>query len=194
MTTILILDDNQSLLARLSKNITKFNVITATTIEKALETLKTQDVSFIAVDYDLGNAKTGDMLYDLLFKSGKSIPAIVFSSNDLSDPSQSYLIKQGFSKILSKVDEEVESVSDLIEKAAQEILNDCKARCWQVEKKTEYMKVGNHPIPFDRQVKTIDEWIKLMRECKFSLEQEKELRNLIAEHCKIYDNSMGNIP
>jgi len=188
---ILILDDNEVLLKRLSKNISEYTVIASKTIEEAFDALKREDVSFIAVDYDLGHSKTGDILYDLLFKSGKTIPAIVFSGKELTDESQVYLKQKGFSKILSKVDDEEESLSDLIVKAAKEILDSCIERTFHVEMKSKILGVGNHPIAFGKYVKTIDEWIEALKNCEIQKEQEKDLKERIIEHCNIYDTHQG---
>lgn len=179
---ILVLDDNEKLLTRLTENITEFEVVTSRNIDEALRILKTQVISFIAVDYDLGNDKTGDMLYVLLFRSGKSIPAIVFSANDLSEGTKKYLDGKGFSKVLSKIDEQG-ILSDLLVQAAKEILANCAARVYQVRKAIEAINVGDSPLLFNNQVKTIYEWIKQLEECKHSEIEEKQLKELIVKHC-----------
>lgn len=188
---ILILDDNAALLKRLSENISDFDVLTSQTIEDAIAILKTTDISFIAVDYDLGNAKTGDILYDLLFEGGKTVPAIVFSGKELSDDSISYLQKKGFSKILSKVDDQEESISVLITKAAKDIMGNCKERAFHVEMKVSALGVGDHPIAFGIHVKIIDEWIEDLKNCEIQEDQENALKELIIEHCNIYDIRQG---
>jgi len=179
---ILILDDNEKLLGRLETNITKFEVIPSQDLDDAINKLKTHDIAFIAVDYDLGSEKTGDILYEMLFESGKSIPAMVFSGKDLSAGTQRYLDKKGFSKIISKVDEKG-TVSELIEESAEKILEDCKARVYHVQKKVEFIGNGDHPLQYNNNVKTIDEWIESMAKCNHSDDEEKELKELIIKHC-----------
>jgi response regulator RpfG family c-di-GMP phosphodiesterase len=178
---ILILDDNAALLKRLSENISGFNVFTAQTIDAAKDILKVEDISIIAVDYDLGHAKTGDMLSDILFESGKSIPSMLFSGKDLSSGTQKFLDKKGFSKIISKVDADG-TVSELIEESAKQILSDCTKRVYDVKKRVEMIGNGEYPLKFGDEVKTIQEWIETLANCECE-NNEKQIKELIIAHC-----------
>ena len=179
---ILILDDNEKLLKRLKENISEFEVIDCQEIEDAAEKLMSEKVSFIAVDYDLGNDRTGDILYELLFQSGKSIPAMVFSGKELSEGTKKFLDSKGFSKILSKIDTQG-TPSELIEKAANEILQDCQARIYQIRKKVGMIGNGELPLQYGQRVMTINEWIESIGNCEPSPDDEDELKRLIIENC-----------
>ncbi len=191
MKKILVLDDNEKLLLRVKENITKFEVIPANTIDAAIEKLKSEKISFIAVDYDLGQDKTGDILYDLLFESGKSIPAMVFSGKDLSEGTKKYLEDKGFSKIISKADVEG-SPSKLLEKAAEQILKDCRSRIYQVQKKVEVIGNGGNPLKIGDEVKTIREWIESVAKCNHSEEEEEQIKDLIIQNCLALVKRSGN--
>lgn len=187
---ILILDDNETLLVRLQENITKFEVVTSSDLDDAIEKLKTQDILFIAVDYDLGNDKTGDILSDLLFKSGKSVPAMVFSGKDLSEGTKKFLDDKGFSKIISKVEDQG-TVSELIEQSAEEILESCASRVYDVRKRVEMVGNGHYPLKFGEEFKTISEWINELAKCNYA-KSEKELKELIIAHCLALLKRQGN--
>ena len=138
------------------------------------------DVSFIAVDYDLGGGDTGDTLSDLLFENKKSVPSIVFSGKDLSSGTKRFLEDKGFTKILSKVDGTIGS--DLIEDTVNEILTDCYKRNYDIRMKSRLADNGKYPLEFNDSFKTIDEWIELLSKCEYA-EHEHEIRRLIIDHC-----------
>lgn len=191
MKKILVLDDNEKLLRRVKENITKFEVIPVSTIEEAIEKLKSENISFIAVDYDLGGNKTGDILYELLFQSGKSIPAMVFSGKDLSEGTKKFLDEKGFSKIISKADVE-DSPSKLLEKSAEQILKDCRARIYQIQKKVKIIGNGGNPLKIGDEVKTIGEWIESVAGCNHSEGEEEQIKALIVQNCLAHVKRLGN--
>jgi len=183
MKKILLLDDNKSLREAIADNIKSYKVIPVSDKNEGIDTIDKQQIDFIAVDWDLGGNETGDMLYDMLFSHGKSIPGILFTSKDLSKKSINYLKSRGFSKIVDKIDPEEEAVSDLIEKAANDILADCRARAFHVRQKVLGTGNGNMVLKFQEVGKTIAEWIEEMENCKIREEDEPHLRELIIEHC-----------
>lgn len=183
MKKILLLDDNKSLRDAIASNIETYEIIPVGDKKEGIDIIVKQKIDFIAVDWDLGGDETGDMLYDMLFPHGKSIPGILFTSKDLSKKSIDYLKSRGFSRIISKIDPEADAVSDLIEKAANEILADCKERAFHVKQKVLFSGNDNMVIKFRVVGKTIDEWIKEMENCKISVEEEIELKELIVKHC-----------
>lgn len=182
MKKILLLDDNKSLREAIASNIDTYKVIPIATKEEGIAIIKEQQIDFVAVDWDLGG-DTGDMLYDLLFPHGKSIPGIIFTSKDLSEKSITYLKSRGFSKIIPKIDPEGDTVSDLIEKAADDILNDCIQRVFHTKQKVLTIGNGNRLLKFQNVGKTIAEWIEQMENCKIPLDEEIMLKELIIDHC-----------
>ncbi len=56
---ILILDDNENLLYSLKVNISKFDVITASTLPEAMKKLHDNEISFIVADIKLKKGKNG---------------------------------------------------------------------------------------------------------------------------------------
>lgn len=191
MKKILLMDDNAALLDRLSTTITKFTVITAKTVEEAVQIVESQDISFFVVDLDLGSELTGEIAYDLIFSKGKSIPAIVFSGTEISDSMNSYLEKKGFSAIISK-DDPNKSSSDLIEEEVERILNSCADRILQVKRTVETFAVGENPLLYLGSFRSINEWIRSIEECNHvanDMEEEGELKDLIIQ----YINRFGKI-
>ena len=57
--------------------------------------------------------------------------------------------------------------------------------------KVSALGVGDHPIAFGTHVKTIDEWIEDLKNCEIPKDQENALKELIIEHCNIYDIHQG---
>jgi len=186
MKTILLLDDNKTLREATAGNIDTYNVIPVGDKDEGISVIDKQQIDFIAVDWDLGGDETGDMLYDLLFPHGKSIPGILFTSKDLSTKSIDSLKSKGFAKIVDKIDPEEDALSDLIEKAANEILSDCVARAFHVRQIVFGIGNGDNVLKFQDEGKTIDEWIAEMENCKINEEDEPSLRELIIKHCQAY--------
>lgn len=182
MKKILLLDDNKSLREAIAGNMETYKVIPIGSKEEGIKIIDSERIDFVAVDWDLGG-DTGDMLYDLLFPHGKSIPGIMFTSKDLSEKSIKSLKSKGFSRIISKIDPEEDAVSDLIEKAADEILNDCIQRTFHIKQKVGITGNGEMVLKFNEVGKTIGEWIDEMENCRIGEEEEINLKELIIRHC-----------
>lgn len=61
---MLILDDNEDLLKALRVTITKYEVLTATTLDKAVALAQEGDVSFIVADIRLRDGKNGHHVFE----------------------------------------------------------------------------------------------------------------------------------
>lgn len=177
---ILILDNNERLVLLLKETITKYDVIPAFDLTEATEKINEHVISFIAVDYDLGEGNTGDLLSNLILANKKSLPSIVFSGKDLSDGIKKSLKDKGFLEILSKVDGTIGS--DLIEKTVDQILSNCEQRNYDIKIRSSMVDNGDYPLEFQGIFKTIDEWIQALSNCEYS-EHENIIRQLIIDHC-----------
>lgn len=182
MKTILLLDDNETLRESIAGNITTYRVIPIGDKEAGIKIIEEETIDFIAVDWDLGGEETGDLLYDMLFPHGKSIPGILFTSKDLSSKSIVSLKSKGFSGVISKIHPDVE-VSSLIEQEATTILGDCKKRAFHVKQKVSFIGNGNMVIKFQNVGKTIEEWVEEMENWKMQERDEVVLKELIIKHC-----------
>lgn len=175
MKKILILDDDESLLETLEINITDFEVVTETDIEKAIEIIKKGGISFIVADIKLKKRRIGYHIFDRLFFKGISVPGIVISSYELSNDEEQYFKKIGIEKITKGGENAL--LSTRITVAVQEILNDRKKRLEMILKKIEEYDLGRQNITCKNETKSIDTYFQEIFNGKYSVEEEEEIKN-----------------
>lgn len=178
---ILILDNEESLLAKLRINIKKFDVIPATTLDGALSKLVAGGISFIAADIRLNHGERGYEVFDRLFYKGKSVPGIVITAYELSDGEEEYLQKIGVEK-LAKVGEKG-LLSTRIENAAELILNDRASRLKLVTQKIDEHNLRSSNMTFNDVTKKIQEFIDEVFEGNHSVEEEDAIKDEMVKVC-----------
>ncbi|MAZ40505.1 hypothetical protein CL654_00080 [bacterium] len=120
--TILVVEDERPLLEAIHSKLTKsgFEVVTARTVEEALDGLKKGDVQAIWLDHYLMGKETGlDFLSEIKTDGSplKNIPVFVVSNTASEDKVRSYLhlgIEKYFVKAEKRLDEIISEINVLL--------------------------------------------------------------------------------
>jgi len=174
---ILILDDYETLLYELKTNISKFEVITATTIAQALKKLQDNEISFIVADVRLKKGKKGQAIFDKLFKKGQSIPGIVFSAYVLNEETKKDLEDYGIIDYIEKGGSETK-LSKRLEQVAEKLLKDPKMRFFAVAKKLRELNLLQRKISCVKVKKTKEKKVKKTKEKDVKITLEKKLKKI----------------
>ena len=178
MKKILIMDDKNRLVQNLKKSIQKYEVVSCERINEAVNILCNEDISIFVVDLNLGYSEDdGDIAYDKLFDTGKSIPAIILTGQELPEDEKNRLLDKGFSKIISKY--ERGSISKSLTSAIDEIVGNCIELMKHPRSRMRMLGAENHNLMYNGNTKTIDEWINSIINWDFEEEDASKLKNLI---------------
>lgn len=181
---MLILDDCASLLTKLRINIRKYDVVPATTLDEAIESLRKRAISFIVADIKLGQGKIGYEIFNYLFSTGTYAPGIVFTGYVVQSETKEKLRMMGISVIIEKGAKG--RLSSLIEDAATRILASHEERLSVLTAKTRNLGLGKWMIDYGTEKRTIDDWLTDMNAGKYSLDKEKMLIDLMVQACSRY--------
>ena len=139
---MLILDDCERLLRKLQVAITKYEVISATTIEEAVRVIETNDVSFIVADIRLKDGKIGHRLFEQLFSRGKLVPGVVMTAFVVRQSVRNELLHIGVTEVIHKEGVDLEVA---IEDTASKILTDEKKQLVQLTNKVSKLGLWDAP-------------------------------------------------
>jgi len=182
---ILILDDNKLLLFELQVNISKFDVITAETIEEAMRKLQKNDITFIVADIRLKKGKKGQEIFNKLFKKGKSIPGIVFSAYALTESVIEELTDYGIIHFIEKTGDK-KRLSQRIESEAIKLLNDPKMRFFAVSQKINQLGLLDTKIGRGTGKVTLKKKLDQIYRRKYNIAEENKIKEEMIKICNHY--------
>lgn len=177
---MLILDDCVDLLGKLQVNITKYDVLPATTLDEATTLAQSEDVSFIVADIRLRNVNNGYHVFERLFSRGKQVPGIVITAYETDQTTKKELEHIGVARIVTKHGTRL--AAD-IEDAADSILADRRKRLAQLSAKVDNLGIGNAVVRHDGDSKTIQDWLEYIFAGHCSTSKEAVLKNLLVQTC-----------
>jgi len=181
---ILILDDNETLLYSLKVNISKFDVITASTLPEAMKKLQDNEISFIVADIKLKKGKNGQEIFNKLFKTGKSIPGIVFSAYALTEKVIADLANYGIIGIIEKGGSSTK-LYQRIQTDVEKLLKDPKKRFFAVHQKLRDLGLLQRKISCGKVKTTIEKKLKKIYNRKYTINEENKIKDKMVQICNI---------
>ena len=190
---MLILDDCASLLSKLRINIRRYDVVPAVTLDQAMELLSKEDISFIVADIKLESGKSGYHIFRQLFSKGKLVPGIVFTAFVVDSKTKDDLEEIGISEIIEKT-AVGGKLSSRIENAADIILANHEQRLSMLTAKIGSLGLEDRVLTHGGQQEKIEYWLACIFAGKYSIEEEKVLKDLMVKECNSHLSPEGNRP
>ena len=181
---ILIVDDEPGFLEKAKRNIKKFEVVTAPAIPDAVRIISNGGISLIVADIKLKGDARGYEIFDELFHSGESIPAILITGNELRDDDEEYFSSRGAIRTLKKGGGKG-TLSARIEGAATVILDDENSPFVLFERRIRQEKLEYQNMTHAGSTAEISEWLAAAKK-ETSVEERAVILKKVAAVCNKY--------